>query len=68
MVGRPDGKVTIERPWYRWKDYIKPHLIYAGGVWNDSTEYDAVAGSYEHNNDPTCSIKCGDFPDQISNY
>jgi hypothetical protein len=51
-VGK-DGKIILEH-------------IYAGRVLNDSTEYDAVAGSFEYGIDHSCSIKCGYFPDQLS--
>jgi hypothetical protein len=38
------------------------------GLDSTGSEYNAVAGSCEHGNDPSVSIKGGEFCDQQSDY
>jgi len=37
LVGKPEGKRPLERPWRRWKDKIKLDLQWDVGVWNGSS-------------------------------
>jgi hypothetical protein len=65
--GRPEGKRPLGRPRRRRQDNIKMDLreIGFGGCGLDSlcSVYGQVAGSCEHGNEPSGSIKCGEFLD-----
>jgi hypothetical protein len=57
LVGRPEGRRPLGRPRRRWEDNIKIDLKEIG--FGDAD----VAGSCEHSNKPSGSIKCGEFLD-----
>ena len=56
LVGKPEGKRPLGRPRRRWEDNIKMDLqeVGCGGQ---------VAGNFERGNEPSGSIKCGEFLD-----
>jgi hypothetical protein len=69
LVGRPEGRRPLGRPRRRWEDNIKIDLreIGFGDVdWIHWAQDRQVAGSCEHGNEPSGSIKCGKFLDQLS--
>jgi hypothetical protein len=67
LVGRPERRRPLGRPRHRWEDNIKMNLreIGFGGCGLDSfgSGYRQVVGSCEHSNEPSGSIKCGEFLD-----
>jgi hypothetical protein len=66
LVGKPEGRRPLGRPRRRWKDNIKVDLreIGFGDVdWIRLALEGQVASSCEHGNEPSGSIKCGEFLD-----
>jgi len=65
LVGRSEGRRPLGRPRFRWKDYIKfdPSRSETGGSGMDQSVSGEglVAGSFECGNEPSVSIKCGEF-------
>jgi hypothetical protein len=63
LVGRPDGRRPLGRPRHRWEDNIRMYLeeIGFGDVdWIHLVQdRDRWAGSCEHGDEPSGSIKCG---------
>ena len=73
LVGKPDGKRPLRRPRCRWEDNIMMDLqeVGCGGVdWIDLAQdrdwWDA--GSCECGNEPSGSIKCGEFLDFLKTF
>jgi hypothetical protein len=69
LVGKPEGKRPLVRPRHRWKDNIRMDIqeVGSGGmdwIWAGSG-YRQVAGSCECSNEPSGSIKCGEFLDYL---
>jgi hypothetical protein len=67
FVGKPEGKRPLGRPRLRWEDNIRMDLqelgcLGSGLDWAGSG-YRQVAGSCERGNEPSGSIKCGEFLD-----
>jgi hypothetical protein len=67
LVGRPEGRRSLGRPRRRWEDNIKMDLQEAGlgGMdWIDiAQDIDKWLDCYECGNEPSGSIKCGEFLD-----
>jgi hypothetical protein len=65
LVGRPEGRRPLGRPRCRWEDNIKMDLreIGFGDVDSLGSGQGHVVGSCEHGNEPSGSIKCGEFLD-----
>ena len=67
LVGKPEGKITHGRPKRRWEDNIKMDLqeVESGGVdWIElAQDRDRQGGTCECGNEPSGSIKCGEFLD-----
>jgi hypothetical protein len=67
LVGRSEGRRPLGSPRHRWEDNIKMDLreIGFGNVdWiHLAQDRDRCAGSCEHGNEPSGSIKCGEFVD-----
>ena len=65
--GKPEGKRSFERPRRRWEDNIKMDLQELGFGRNGLDRADSglgqVAGVCECGNEPSGSIKCGEFLD-----
>jgi hypothetical protein len=60
LVGKPEGRRPLERPWRRWEDNIKMGLKAIGwghGLDRSDSEEVQVAGSSECCNLPSGSIK-----------
>jgi hypothetical protein len=58
-VGKPERKISFERPTHRWVDNIKMHLREIG--WDAWTEliWLRIGTSFcEHSNEPSGSTKC----------
>jgi hypothetical protein len=63
LVGKPEGKRPLGRPRCRWEDNIKMDLqeVGCGGMgWIGLAQGKQVAGTC---NEPSDSIKCGEFLD-----
>ena len=61
LVGKPEGKKPFWRPRRRWEDNIKMDLQEVGGV---ETGWSWLRiGTGEYGNEPSGSIKCGEFLD-----
>jgi hypothetical protein len=68
LVGQPEGRRPLGRPRRRWEDNIKMGLRaigfgdvdWIGFIW---LRIGTVAGSCEHGNETSGSIKCGKFLD-----
>ena len=61
-MGKPEAKSPLGRPRPRWEDNIKMDLqeVGCGGIdWMELAQQ--VESSCEYGNEPTSSIKCGDF-------
>jgi hypothetical protein len=55
LMAKPKGKRPLGRPRCRWVDSIKMDLreiVWCGMDWID------LAQNRDHDNDPSCSIKC----------
>jgi hypothetical protein len=67
LVGKPEGKRPLGRPRCRWEDKIKMDLqeVGCGGTGPDraGSGQGQVAGTCECGNEPSGSIKCGEFLD-----
>jgi hypothetical protein len=64
LVGKPEGKRPLRRPRRRWENHIKMYLQkWDVGVSTGSaeSEYGQVSGTCEWGNEPSGSIKCGEF-------
>jgi hypothetical protein len=65
-VGKPEGKRPLGRPIGRWEDNIKMDLQEvgcSGMAWIELAPDRQVAGTCECGNEPSGSIKCGEFLD-----
>jgi hypothetical protein len=63
LVGKTEGKRPLGRPRHRWEDNIKMDLQEVGCEGMDWLRIGKVASSCECGNEPSGSIKCGEFPD-----
>jgi len=68
LVGKPKGKRPRGRPRRRWEDNIKMDL--QSGMWGYGLDragsgQGQVAGTCECGNEPSGSIKCGEFLDWL---
>jgi len=67
LVGRSGGKIPFGIPRYRWKGTIKIDLQQVGWGGVDSIDLDQdreqVADAFECGNEPSGSVKCGEFLD-----
>jgi hypothetical protein len=66
LVGKPEDKRPLRRPRHRWEDNIKMDFqeVGCGGMnWIELAQDRQVAGTCEHGNEPSGSIKCGEFLD-----
>jgi hypothetical protein len=69
LVGRPEGRRPPGRPRRRWENNIKTDLREIGfgdvGMWIGFILFRVGRGrgSCEHGNEPSGSIKCGEFLD-----
>jgi hypothetical protein len=64
LVGRPEGKRSLGKPRRRWENNIKMYLREVGwgqGLDRFGSGWGQVAGSCECGNEPSGSIKCGEF-------
>jgi len=66
-VGKPGGKRPLQRTRRRWEDNFKMD-IQEVGCWGHGLEraglrYGQVAGTCERGNEPSGSVKCGEFLD-----
>jgi hypothetical protein len=65
-VGKPEGMRPLGRPRRRWEDNIKMDLQEVGcGVWTGMgwLRIETSGGTFECANEPSGSIKCGEFLD-----
>ena len=65
-VGKSEEKRPLGRPWSRWEDSIKmdlQDLEWGHGLDCFGSGWGQVAGFCECGNEPSCSIKCGEFFD-----
>jgi hypothetical protein len=63
-VGKPEGRSTIGRPRCRWKNNIKIDVREVGwkhGLDGSGSRQGQVAGCFECGNEPSDSIKYGEF-------
>ena len=66
LVGKLEGKRSLGRPRRRWEDNIKMDLQevgYGAMDWIDGSGYGQVAGTCDCGNEPSGSVKCGEFLD-----
>jgi len=66
LVGKPEGKRPLGRPRRRWDDNIRMDLqeVGCGYVdWIGLTQDRQVADACESGNEPSGSVKCGEFLD-----
>jgi len=64
--GKPEGKRPLGKPRRRWEDNIKMNLQEVGWeVWTRSSwlRIGRGGGPFECGNEPSGSIKCGEFLD-----
>ena len=69
LVGKPEGKRPLERPRRRWEDNIRMDLQEVGLVYENwiglAEEKGQVSGACECGEEPSGSIKRGEFLDQL---
>ena len=64
LVGKPEGKTLLGRPRRRWEDNIKMDLQEVGCCVMDLIELaEDTDRTCECGNEPSGSIKCGEFLD-----
>jgi hypothetical protein len=63
LVGRPEGRRPLGRPRHRWEDNIKMDLREIGFGDMDWIHWAQDRDSCEHGNEPSGSLKCGEFLD-----
>jgi hypothetical protein len=67
LVGRAEGRRPLGRPRRRWEDNIKMDLRDIGfgdaDFINLDQDRDRWRALVNHGNEPSGSIKCGEFPD-----
>jgi len=65
LVGKPEGKRPLGRPRRRWVDNIRMDLQEVGCIWIGLgwPRIGQVADSCECGNEPSGSVKCGEFLD-----
>ena len=69
LVGKLEGKRPLGRPRSRWENSIKDGSL-GSGMWGYGQDragsgWGQVAGTCEYGNEPSGSIKCGEFLDQL---
>ena len=64
-MGKPEGKRKLGRPRHRWEDNIKMDLLKVewGMDWIDVAQNRGGGGFLCIRNEPSVSIKCGEFLD-----
>ena len=66
-MGKPEGKRLLGIPRRRWEDNIKLDLqevICEAMDWKElALDMDRLAGTCEFGNEPSGSVKCGEFLD-----
>ena len=69
LVGKPEGKRPLGRHRHRWEDDIKMDIQEVGcggcGLDRAGSGQKQVAGTCYCGNEPSGSIKCGEFLDQL---
>jgi hypothetical protein len=65
LVVKPEGKRPLGRPRRRWEDNIKMDHREVGCGGMDWFGQGQVAGTCECGNEPSGSIKCGEFLDNL---
>ena len=64
LVGKPKGKRSLGRPRHRWVDNIRMDLLDVGCGYVDWIGLaQDVADACECGNEPSGSVKCGEFLD-----
>ena len=67
LVREPEGKRPLGRHRYRWEENIKMDIQDVGceghGLGRAGLGYGQVAGTCECGNEPSGTIKCGEFRD-----
>jgi hypothetical protein len=65
LVGKSEGRRPLGRPRRRWEDNIEMDLLEVGwgghGLNQSGSGQGHVAGSCEYGDEPSGSIKCGEF-------
>jgi hypothetical protein len=61
LVGKPEGRRQFGRPRHRWEDNIRMDRVRSCELDSAGSGYGPVAGSYEHGNEPSGSIKGEEF-------
>jgi hypothetical protein len=64
FIVRPQGMISLGRIGYRWEDNIR--MDGGRGVESSGVEQGPVAGSCECSNEPSGTIKDGEFLDQVN--
>ena len=69
LLWKPEVKRPLGRPRRRWENNIKMDLLIVGCVGMDwiklTQDWGQVAGTCECGNEPSVSIKCGEFLDYL---
>jgi len=63
LVGKPEGRRLLGRPRRRWVDNIRMALQEVGCGYMDWIGLAQLAGACECGNEPSGSVKCGEFLD-----
>ena len=61
LVGKPERQRTLGRPRHRWEDNITMDLQELGRMYRAGLGYGQVADTCECGNEPSGTIKCGEF-------
>ena len=65
LVGKQEGKRPLGRPRHRWVDNIKMDLQEVGCGYIECIGLAQVADACECGNEPSGSVKCGEFLDYL---
>jgi hypothetical protein len=68
LVGTPERKRQLGRARRRWEEDIRMLRVGKYGLDEFGSVQSSVAGSSEHGNEPSSSVKDRKFLDQVSDY
>jgi hypothetical protein len=63
LVRKPEGRRSLGRPRRRWEDLQEMGRGGGDGMDRSDSGQGQVAGCCEYGNEPSGSMKCGEFPD-----
>jgi hypothetical protein len=65
LVGKHHGRRPLGRPRRRWEKILKWKWDRGHGLDRSGSEQGQMADSYKCGNEPSCSIKCREFHEEL---